>query len=240
MRLLILGHGRMGKLVERLCSQHGFELAGVLDASNNAHGRGIEAGSWAPADVAIDFSTSDAVAENLPRLTRAKLPVVVGTTGWQQHEAVMRRLVEEAGTGVVADANFALGVHLFRALVEEAAWLFAGQSEFGAWIHETHHATKRDAPSGTALAMKAAMERAGYRGAIDVASTRAGSVPGTHTLGFDAPFETVTLTHTTRDRSVFARGALAAARWLPGRRGWFGMKDVLGIARDPGGACAGG
>jgi 4-hydroxy-tetrahydrodipicolinate reductase len=99
----------------------------------------------------------------------------------------------------------------------------------GAWIHEAHHAAKVDAPSGTALALRAAMEQAGYQAAIDVSSTRAGSIPGTHTVGFDSAADTITLTHTTRDRSVFARGALEAARWLHGRRGWFSMKDVLGL-----------
>jgi 4-hydroxy-tetrahydrodipicolinate reductase len=122
-----------------------------------------------------------------------------------------------------------LGVNIFSAVAERAARLLAAQPSFGAWIHEAHHAAKRDAPSGTALALEAAMRHAGYDRPIDVSSTRAGSIPGTHTIGFDSPSESITLTHTTRDRSVFARGALEAARWVHGRRGWFGMKDVLGI-----------
>jgi 4-hydroxy-tetrahydrodipicolinate reductase len=107
--------------------------------------------------------------------------------------------------------------------------MFAPQAEFGAFVHEAHHAAKKDAPSGTGLLLKRAMEQAGYPRPIDVSSTRAGFIPGTHTVGFDGPAETITLTHTARDRSAFARGALGAARWVVGKRGWFTMRDVLGV-----------
>ena len=97
----------------------------------------------------------------------------------------------------------------------------------GAWIHEAHHAAKKDAPSGTALMLKKVLEDAGYQAVIDMSSTRAGSIPGMHEVGFDGPSETVTLTHTVRDRAVFAHGALEAARWLNGRTGWFTMRDMI-------------
>jgi 4-hydroxy-tetrahydrodipicolinate reductase len=105
----------------------------------------------------------------------------------------------------------------------------AQRNEFGAWIHEMHHRAKRDAPSGTAIAIRDMMQQAGYDAAIDVASNRVGSIPGTHTVGFDSQAETITLTHTARDRTSFARGALQAAKWVRGRRGWFTMVDVLGL-----------
>jgi 4-hydroxy-tetrahydrodipicolinate reductase len=130
---------------------------------------------------------------------------------------------------VVAAPNFSIGVALFEEVASQAARLFAGQEQYGAWLHEIHHAAKRDAPSGTAIAIRSAMERAGYSRPIDVSSSRAGSVPGTHTVGFDGPCETVTLTHATRDRATFANGALLAARWIHGRTGWFGIRDVLGL-----------
>ena len=131
---------------------------------------------------------------------------------------------------MVAAANFALGVNIFLSILDRAGALFAMRSEFGAWIHEAHHAAKRDAPSGTALVMKNRLEHAGYARPLDISSTRAGASPGTHTLGFDSAAETITLTHTTRDRSVFARGALEAARWIQGRTGWFSMRDVVSEA----------
>ena len=118
---------------------------------------------------------------------------------------------------------------LFEAIVAHAARLFAPQGDFGAFLHEAHHAAKKDAPSGTALLLKRAMEQAGFPRPIDVSSTRAGFIPGTHTIGFDGPAETITLTHAARDRTAFARGALTAAQWVQGKRGWFTMKDVLGV-----------
>jgi 4-hydroxy-tetrahydrodipicolinate reductase len=223
-RLLIVGYGRMGKLVESLASEYRLEVAGTVDIAEAALPQ-----KWPQADVAIDFSIADAVPENARRLAERRMNIVIGTTGWSARENEVRRAVEDAGIGVVAAPNFALGVNLFVALAERAAQLFASQSAFGAWIHEAHHAAKRDAPSGTALLLEAAMKEHAFTRPIDVSSTRAGSIPGTHTIGFDAPGETITLTHTARDRSGFARGALEAARWVHGRTGWFTMKDVLGI-----------
>jgi len=231
MRILLIGYGRMGKLVDQLSEAYGFEVAGRLDIDDNRGGAGITDDGVRDVDVAIDFSTADAVADNLPRLAGHGVNLVVGTTGWQDQETAMRVTAEEAGIGVVAAANFSLGVNLFLALTERAAELFEPREEFGAWIHEIHHGAKIDAPSGTALAMQRAMERQGYTGTVDMASTRVGSAPGTHTVGFDGPVETIALTHTTRDRATFARGALEAARWLHGRRGWFSMRDVLRLGQ---------
>jgi 4-hydroxy-tetrahydrodipicolinate reductase len=225
-RVLIVGYGRMGRTIESLCPDYGMQVAGTVDVDTAG-----DADRWPDADVAIDFSLADAVPVNLPRLAARGMDVVIGTTGWQAHEEQLRRDAARHPVGIVAASNFALGVNLFIALAERAAELFAGHPEFGAWIHELHHAAKRDAPSGTALTLRSAMEGAGYEHAIDVASTRAGSIPGTHTIGFDGPGETITLTHTARDRTIFARGALEAARWVRGRRGWFTMRDVLGLER---------
>ena len=178
--------------------------------------------------MAIDFTVPEAVPVNLPQLAARGISVVIGTTGWLAHEAALRAEAARAGIGVVASANFSLGHERLP-----ARWprMPPGASraleDVGAWIHELHHATKKDAPSGTALLLQKAMVGAGYARDIDVTASRAGSIPGTHTIGFDGPSETVTLTHTVRDRGVFARGALEAARWLVGRRGWFTMRDVL-------------
>lgn len=222
--LLIVGHGRMGRIIRELAPEYGFTIAGVVDKDEAA-----SSDPWPDADIAVDFSLADAVPENLPRLAARGTNVVIGATGWGPAEADMRRVAADAGIGVVAAPNFAIGVNLFVALVERAAELWSDQPAFGAWLHELHHAAKRDAPSGTALALEAAMRARGYSHPVDVSSTRAGSIPGTHTVGFDAVAETITLTHTARDRAVFARGALEAARWLRGRQGWFTMRDVLGI-----------
>ena len=224
-RVLIVGHGRMGRLVESLCAEYDMKVAGAIGRDAAA-----DPANWPEADVAIDFSLPDAVPANLPRLAARGMDVVIGTTGWQAHEDALKAEAARYPVGVVAASNFALGVNLFAALAERAAELFGSHPEFGAWIHELHHSAKRDAPSGTALMLQGAMRTAGYDRAIDVSSTRAGSIPGTHTIGFDAAAETITLTHTARDRSSFARGALEAARWVAGRRGWFTMRDVVRTA----------
>lgn len=223
MKLLLIGHGRMGRLVEELAPQYDCEVVSIVTATSN-----LEA--LAPdglIDVAIDFSTAAAVPVNFPILARRGVSVVIGTTGWQHREMEVRVEAERAEVGVLASANFSLGMHVFRLLVEEAARRFAPLAETGAWIHEQHHATKKDAPSGTALMLHAAMQAAGYKRPIDLSSTRAGWVPGTHVVGFDGLADSVTLSHEVRDRAVFAHGALQAARWLRGRRGWFTMKDLL-------------
>jgi 4-hydroxy-tetrahydrodipicolinate reductase len=157
--------------------------------------------------------------------------VVIGTTGWRKDEPEIRAALAGVDAGIVAAPNFSTGVLLFEALAARAAALVGSQRDFGAWIHEAHHATKKDAPSGTALALKGAMEAAGFTRPIDMSSTRAGFIPGTHTIGFDGPAETITLTHAARDRTAFARGALVAATWVRGKRGWFTMHDVLGLSR---------
>jgi 4-hydroxy-tetrahydrodipicolinate reductase len=221
MKLLLIGYGRMGRLVETLAAGEGFEVVGAVDENTTT--------DWPAADVAIDFSIGAAVPATVVRLARQRTAIVIGTTGWQEHEKAVRNVVAAAGIGVVAAPNFAIGVNVFLAIVDRMGALMAAQPSFGAWIHEAHHAAKRDAPSGTALAMEQRLRRQGYTADVPIASTRAGSIPGTHTLGFDAASETLTLTHQARDRAAFARGALLAARWLPGRQGWFSMTDVLGL-----------
>lgn len=229
MRILLVGHGKMGRMVEALAPDYGYEVAGVLDPLSPRHGGGPDADAWRGVDVAIDFTTPDSVMQNAPVLARRGINLVIGTTGWAAHEAALREVVAGAGTGIVVAPNFSTGVVLFEAAVACAAKLFAPHQEFGAFLHEAHHSAKKDAPSGTALSLKRAMEQTGFSRPIDVSSTRAGSIPGTHTVGFDGPAETVTLTHAARDRTAFARGALTAAQWVKGKRGWFTMKDVLGL-----------
>jgi len=219
----------MGKLVEGLAPELGFDVVGVIDPQSARHGGGPDAAAWGGVDVAVDFTTPEVVRENAPVLARRGINLVIGTTGWHRDERAVREAVDAGGVGAVVAPNFSTGVVLFEAMVARAAQLMAPQRDFAAFIHEEHHSTKKDAPSGTALLLKLAMEQAGFDRRIDMSSTRAGFIPGTHTVGFDGPAETITLRHSARDRSGFARGALAAARWVVGKRGWFTMKDVLGL-----------
>jgi 4-hydroxy-tetrahydrodipicolinate reductase len=222
-RLLIVGYGKMGRLVDRMATDQGIEIAGRVD---------VDGSGWTDADVAVDFTTADALLANFPRYLERRLPVVIGTTGWSAHETALRSDAERAGVGVVAAPNFSIGVNLFESIVREAARLLKDHRQYGAWIHEAHHSTKRDAPSGTALILRDTMIGAGYQTGIDMSSTRAGQIPGVHTIGFDGASDTIELTHRARDRGGFASGAILAARWLQGKRGWYSMRDVLGISSD--------
>src|SRR5438132_1048327 len=222
MRLLLVGHGRMGRLVENLAPSYGCEIAGIATSHVPLGSRDI-----GTVDVAIDFSVAAAVPTTVRELAERQIDIVIGTTGWQQHESEAREVAARGGIGVIAAANFSPGMFIFQAIVADAAKRFAAREEAGAWIHESHHSAKKDAPSGTAITLKNGMTHAGYSRPIDVSSTRAGSIPGTHSVGFDAAWESVTLIHEVRDRAVFARGALEAAKWIRGRRGWFTMADML-------------
>ena len=220
MKLLLVGFGRMGQLVDALAREEGHEVTGRITST-------VDESSWPPAEVAIDFSTADAVRVNLPRLAERGISTVIGTTGWHEHEAEMREIVARAGIGVVASANFSIGVNIFLMIAAEAARLMESQPDYGAWIHDLHHAAKKDAPSGTALLLRDTMVEGGFGRPIDISSTRAGWIPGTHVIGFDGPSDTIELTHRARDRRAFAKGALVAAAWVKNRRGWFSMGDVL-------------
>ena len=220
-RVLLVGRGRMGQLVESLAPQHDVEIVGAVTRRNAA-----DPASWPLAEVAVDFSSADAVPANVRALASKGVSLVIGTTGWQAEADALRRDVEHMPVGVIAAPNFAIGVNVFLAIVQRSAELLA-QHGFAPWIHEAHHAAKKDAPSGTALALQRVVEAAKL--SVDVSSTRAGHIPGTHTVGFDSPAETITMTHTARDRTAFARGALEAAKWINGRRGWFTMEDLLGL-----------
>ena len=144
MKLLLIGFGRMGKLVEELARDAGHEIVARIVSITAAS-------DWPAADVAIDFSTADALRANLPRLAERRTNVVIGTTGWHPHEPELRASAERAGIGVVASANFSIGINVFAMVAAEAGRLMQAHAEYGAWIHELHHAAKKDAPSGTAL-----------------------------------------------------------------------------------------
>ena len=163
----------------------------MIDPQSPAHGGNADAERWHDVDVAVDFTSPEAVMSNAPVLAKRGINLVIGTTGWSAHERELRTIAGQAGIGVVAAPNFSTGVVLFEAIAAYAARLFEPQQQFGAFLHEAHHAAKKDAPSGAALSLKRTMEQAGFRRTIDVSSTRAGFIPGIHTIGFDGPAETI-------------------------------------------------
>ena len=226
MNIVLLGHGKTGALVADVARERGHDVR-VLRSADNVSAQALYSGAAADADVVIDFTTPHVVLANIEACARAGKNMVVGTTGWYGELPRVREMIERAGTGFVFGANFSVGVNVFFEVARSAA--AALKLGYTGQIMERHHIHKKDAPSGTALLLKRSMEQAGFARAIDVSATRAGFIPGTHTVGFDGPAETITLTHTARDRTAFARGALTAAKWVHGKRGWFTMRDVLGV-----------
>jgi 4-hydroxy-tetrahydrodipicolinate reductase len=225
-RLAVVGLGRMGRAVEQLAPERGFDVVARIGSAQNAQGDGIGPDSLRGAQVVIEFTEPDAAVANIHAALAAKCPVVTGTTGWYATLAAVTAAVEREGGALLYAPNFAVGVHIFERVVEEAARLAAAVPGFDAHILETHHTAKKDAPSGTASKLAQAARRGSGR-EVPITSVRTGSVPGTHELLLDAPFEQIRLEHVARDRRVFAEGALLAARWLIGRRGVFQMRDVF-------------
>jgi len=225
--LAIVGYGKMGKLVEQLAPEYGFTVALKLDEFNNVELSGVTAANFRDVDVAVDFSIPSAVYENVEAIAALKVNLVIGTTGWLEHMEPIQRLVRQNGIGLVWSPNFSIGVNVFFRLVSEAASLLSAQPEYGAWAWEIHHSTKKDAPSGTLLKLVEEMKKAGYARAVDVGSNRAGAVPGVHEIGFDSSADTITLRHTARSREGFARGALQAAKWVIGKKGFHDFSEVI-------------
>lgn len=227
LKLALLGYGKMGKAVAALAPQRGFDVRLILTAQSNRDGAGIEAASFQGVDVTVDFSAPSAVLGNVERVAALGCNLVVGTTGWNEHLARVREIVERAGIGLVYASNFSIGAQLFFSVAESAARAFAGFPLYEPYILETHHRFKKDAPSGTALELQRRIAPALGGREVPVASLRAGYFPGTHELGFDSEADTVILRHTARGRQGFAEGALFAARWIAGKKGMFAFAELF-------------
>lgn len=219
-RILVVGDGRMGRAVAEVAAARGHTVLGPV-------GRGAAPGAWPAADVAIEFTSPDSAERVVGALLAAGLPVVSGTTGWDEGLARVTAQAAAHGGTLVHAANFSVGVQLLLRGAAALAQAFSTQPAFDAAITETHHAAKRDAPSGTARLLQAAVRAADPARAYPITSLRLGAVPGTHDLCFDGPYEQILLRHEARDRRVFADGAVTAAERLVGRTGILSLPDLL-------------
>lgn len=224
-RLAIIGLGKMGRTIEQLAAERDFEVVSRIDPRGGDAGT-VDRASLRGADVAVEFSMPDAAVGNVLAALDAGCPVVVGTTGWYDRRAEVERRAAERKGAVLVAPNFSVGVAAFMEIAQAAGRVLRTAPAFDAHIVETHHSAKKDAPSGTGANLQKVAAAALGRD-IPITSVRTGSVPGTHELIFDAPFETIRIEHIARDRRVFADGALLAAKWIIGKQGVFSMKDVL-------------
>ena len=227
MNLALIGYGKMGRLIEEVALERGYEVVFKVDVDGNREGEALTESNLRGVEVAIDFTMPQAVVRSVERITGLGINMVIGTTGWLGQLEAVRRMVEERGVGLVYGSNFSIGVNVFFRLMEAAATLFREYNDYDPWIYEIHHRAKLDAPSGTALKLKQILENAYAGRDISVASNRAGAQPGEHTVGFDSEADTLTFTHTARSRLGFAKGAMRAAEWIRGKKGFYEFSETL-------------
>lgn len=207
----LIGMGRMGHAINALAPDRACDVVARLDAPEMA--RGLTAADLNGAQVAIEFTQPDSAVPNAIACLALGCPVVIGTTGWAHDRERLEAAIAQHRCAALSSPNFSLGVQLFLAFLEDAARRFRSATSFDAHVIETHHTAKKDAPSGTGIAVAEQVAR-GLGHEVPITSVRVGSVPGTHEVIFDAPFEQIRLSHEARDRRVFADGAITAARWL--------------------------
>jgi len=222
MKLLVLGRGKTGSLVADVARERGHEVR-ALSSADNPNASGLKPERLADIDVVIDFTTPNAVLENIAAVVLAGKNMVVGTTGWYNELPRIREMVGRSGTGLLYGANFSIGVNLFFEVAKAAS--AAVRHQYFGQIFERHHAQKKDAPSGTAMALQRLIQDTSGT-ELEITSFREGDVVGMHELVFDSDADTIYLCHDAKSRRGFAEGALRAAEWLAGKAGFFDFKDV--------------
>jgi 4-hydroxy-tetrahydrodipicolinate reductase len=230
-KIALIGDGKMAKAIAPRAVERQHTITVMLGESDNAKGTGISRERLGNPDVAIEFTEPSAAAANVLACVREGVPVVAGTTGWyDQLESISAEVVKLGGSMFWAP-NFSLGVAILTKAIDAAAAALRGVSGFDVHMIETHHAAKKDKPSGTALSLASVAAQTLGRD-VPITSVRTGHVPGTHELVIDAAFEQLRLVHEARDRRVFADGAISAAEWLRGRTGVYTMRDLLQGTED--------
>ena len=234
MKIALIGFGKMGREIDSIAREEGDVVARIFDSRH-----AVRPEALADVDVCIEFSTPDAVLQNIRAAIEARRDIIVGTTGWDQHLSEIKSAVTESG--LLYSSNFSLGMNIFFRIVKRSVELMNRRSEYDPYVQEIHHREKVDSPSGTALSLarilvdgidrKKQILTRPPEGKINpemlhVSSTRAGMFAGTHTVGFDSEADLIELRHVAKSRRGFALGALTAARWLQGRKGVYTMDDV--------------
>lgn len=226
MKVVLVGYGRMGRVVEELAAERGIEVLDRFTRERPLEPTDENRRALAGA-VLVDFSVGEAVPGTARAAAALGLPLAIGTTGWLEHVDEVRSVTEEAGIGVVHGSNFSIGVNVFYRIVEQAARLFSALEGYDPFIRDWHHRFKVDAPSGTAIEIHRRMARHYGDREVPITSQRAGYVPSVHTVGFDSPGDLVQIEHQARNRQGFADGALVAAEWIGGRRGFHAFGEVV-------------
>jgi 4-hydroxy-tetrahydrodipicolinate reductase len=236
MKIALLGYGKMGQEIERIAAKKDHEIILIIDSEKDWE----ESGSLlAEADVAMEFSTPGTVVGNIYRCFDVGVPVVVGTTGWHEDHEAVRKACLEGNRGLFYSANYSIGANLFFDLNRHLARLMSEREEYDISIEETHHILKQDAPSGTAIVLandiiqyigrleKWVKENPDNPEELGIKSFRTENVPGTHVVRYESDNDTIEIIHTAKNRKGLALGAMMAAEWLQGKKGYFEMKDLI-------------
>ena len=243
MNVLIMGYGKMGHEIEAVLLERGHRIVARIDEKPGLGDATVPTEKHlTETEVAIEFSQPSAVVPNAKIYAKAKIPAVVGTTGWKASEEEVSRIVQDAGIAYLRASNFSIGAHLFFALAEEAARMIQSLPQYDILLYEIHHNQKKDSPSGTALTaadrilhglprkkriVTEKLDRRIEADELHVASVRGGAVPGIHTVLLDSEADTIEITHSARSRKGFALGAVLAAEWVIGKKGFLGVEDFI-------------
>lgn len=243
MNIAIIGYGGMGKDIERIAVSRGLTIKSIIDpVAKGATHKEITKESLNDVNVAIDFTHPDAAVENIRKVSSLGVNMVVGTTGWYDKLDEVKGIIKRAGIGFIYGSNFSVGVHAYFKVIESAARIFNKIPDYDIWGHEIHHFRKADSPSGTAKSLakilldnidrkkKAVYDKLDRRredDEIHFSSCRGGAVNFKHTIGFDSEADTITIEHSARHRGGYALGALLAAEWINGKRGFFVVDDFI-------------
>jgi len=225
MNILLLGRGKTGSLVAEVARQRGHDIQ-VVGAKENAGAAALTPEKLDKTDIVIDFTAPSCVVTHMETCVKAGKNMVVGTTGWQEDLDRIRKMVESRDTGFIYAANFSIGVNLFLDVARAAA--AALQHDYTGQIFERHHAHKKDAPSGTAITLQHVIREASGKKneALEIISFREGDVVGMHEVVLESPADRIYLCHDAKSRRGFAEGAIRAAEWLAGKKGFYDFKDV--------------
>jgi 4-hydroxy-tetrahydrodipicolinate reductase len=234
MKVALVGYGKMGRVVDELAAAKGVEVVARFTRSRPLRADATTRRSLAEVTALVDFSVPEAVGDTARAAAELSLPLVIGTTGWQDRFDEVRQVIEGSGIGAVRAANFSLGVNVFYRLVELAARILSPVDSYDPFIHDWHHRFKQDSPSGTALEIRRRMARYYGEREVPITCQRAGYVPSVHWVGFDSAADTIHLEHRARNRQGLAEGSLLAARWVAHRSGFYEFHEVLDDLLSPG------